>query len=212
MKIEIYDTTGKKTDKKADLNSGIWSVPMNKDLVAQVIRVYLDNQRKGTAHSKTRAEVRGGGRKPWRQKGTGRARHGSIRSPIWTKGGVAFGPRAYKKYKRIPKKMNKLAMKCVLSDKAASKSIVVIAGFPVEKVPSVKKMTGFLTKLGIDQSKNLIILSNDTKNSKVLLLSIKNLARNVMKRVKDINVYDVVNSQSLVLADGSVKDIEERLS
>ena len=126
MKADMHDKTGKKMTKKADLSDVVWGAPPNEDLVAQAIYVYMHNQRKGTAHSKTRADVRGGGKKPWRQKGTGRARHGSIRSPLWVGGGVAFGPKSYKRTKRMPVKMQRSALRCVLSAHAAKGSVVVI--------------------------------------------------------------------------------------
>ena len=133
MKINTYTKVGNKSEKKIDLVDSIWAVPVNEDLVAQVIYVYLNNQRKFTATVKTRADVRGGGKKPWKQKGTGRARHGSIRSPLWVGGGVAFGPTGFKKLLKIPRKMKNLSLKCLLSDKAVGGDILVMNEFPAEK-------------------------------------------------------------------------------
>ncbi|MBD3329328.1 50S ribosomal protein L4, partial [Candidatus Dojkabacteria bacterium] len=129
VKVDIAN----KKDSKVDLKSKVWDVEFNEDLVTQAINIYLFNQRKGTAHSKTRAEVSGGGRKPWKQKGTGRARHGSIRSPIWVKGGVAFGPRSESNWKRsLNKKMNTKAICGLLSEIRRNDSLVIVK-FPSSK-------------------------------------------------------------------------------
>lgn len=212
MKVSIWDKKGKKTSESIDLNDLIWKIPMNEDLVTQVVNVYLDNQRKGTAHSKTRAEVRGGGKKPWRQKGTGRARHGSIRSPIWVKGGVAFGPRSYKKFKSIPKKMNRLALKCVLSDKVSADNLFVIENMPALKVPSTKEILQMIEGFGINKGKILMVIPSELKVPDALLKSVKNLDKVSVRRVSDINVYEVVSSQNMIVIRDSIDGFEKRLT
>lgn len=211
MKVSLWDKKGKKTSDSIELNDSVWKILMNEDLVVQVVNVYCDNQRKGTAHSKTRAEVRGGGAKPWRQKGTGRARHGSRRSPIWVKGGVAFGPRSYKKFKSIPKKMNRLALKCVLSNKVSSDNLFVIESEPVLKAPSTREMLKIIENLGIDKGKTLLVIPVKSKVSDVILMSVKNLDNVLVKKVPGVNVYDVVNAQNLVVVKDSVNEFEKRL-
>lgn len=204
--------TGNKASTKVDLNDEVWKVPMNGDLVTQVINVYLDNQRKGTAHAKTRGEVRGGGKKPWRQKGTGRARHGSIRSPLWRKGGVAFGPRTYKKYKRIPKKMNNLALKCVLSHMVSGDNFRVVdsLGFGSDKLTT--KAADFLSKVGFKKGLTIIMLSSGESKDKETAKAISNLKNVEVRSARDLNVYDVVNAKNMIVSKSSIKEVEERLS
>ena len=158
MKISLYDNTGKKTKKSTELDDAVWNVPMNEDLVAQIVGIQRDNRRKGTAHSKSRSDVRGGGKKPWRQKGTGRARHGSIRSPLWVGGGVAFGPKAYKKYKYAPRKMQRSALACLLSQRVRDEGVLVLESFPEMKRPELKKMSELIKKLDVGVKKVLILL------------------------------------------------------
>jgi len=212
MKVSILDEKGKKTSGSVDLDDSVWKISMNEDLVTQVVKVYLDNQRKGTAHSKTRAEVRGGGKKPWRQKGTGRARHGSIRSPIWVKGGVAFGPRSYKKFKSIPKKMNNLALKCVLSDKASGDDFFILDGLPVSKVASTKEMSQMFESIGVVKGKVLLVIPAKKEMSEPVFRSVRNLDRVSIKRAPDVNVYDIVRAKSMILVKDSIDELEKRLS
>src|SRR3989344_2772080 len=134
MEIAVYNQQGKKMEETIKLPKEIFEVPMNADLVHQVLISQTANKRQVSAHTKTRGEVRGGGRKPWRQKGTGRARHGSTRSPIWKGGGVSGGPRNDKNYERtIPQKMRRRALHMVLSEKVKNNLLVVIDSLDMEK-------------------------------------------------------------------------------
>ena len=138
MQIEVLDQNGKAAGKTT-LNDKVWKVNDNPDLVAQVLNVYMSNQRKGTAHAKTRGDVSGGGRKPWKQKGTGRARHGSRKAPIFVGGGVAFGPRPRDYSLKMPKKMKKAALFSALSYKQNNGEIKVVRGFE-KLLPKTKFM------------------------------------------------------------------------
>jgi large subunit ribosomal protein L4 len=210
MKIKLLTKSGSKSTKDIELSKSIWDVPMNKDLVAQVIHVYRNNQRNHTAKAKTRGEVSGGGRKPWAQKGTGRARHGSIRSSLWVGGGVAFGPNNYKKMLRVPKKMRDLSLKCLLSDKARSEEVSVISGFDFDK-PNTKAMKELLKKVGLLGSKVLVVYDSKIKDRNVLVKSLANIEKIGAINADNLNSYRVMNSGRLLITQNAVKELEERL-
>lgn len=216
MEINLYTKTGNKSESKVELMDSIWAVPMNKDLVAQVIYVYLNNKRKHTANVKTRGEVSGGGRKPWKQKHTGRARQGSIRSPLWVKGGVAFGPTGQKRKLKISKKMKDLSLKCLLSDKAKGKDILVmreIGTVTAEQGKGVKTrdMANLLEKLGVSGKKVLVIFDSKVENRDFLRRGFKNIKKVSLSDALNICSYDVVNADKLVVSEKAVKEFEERL-
>ena len=210
MKINTYTKTGNKSEKKVDLIDSIWAVPMNQDLVAQVIYVYLNNQRKFSATVKTRADVRGGGKKPWKQKGTGRARHGSIRSPLWVGGGVAFGPTGYKKILKIPKKMKSLSLKCLLSDKAVGGDVLVMNELSVKKGIKTKDMVALLKKLKVSAKKVLIVHESDLKCSENMRKGFRNIEQVKFVSAKNICSYDVIDSKKLLISEKAIKEFEER--
>jgi large subunit ribosomal protein L4 len=210
MKINTYTKTGNKSEKKVDLIDSIWAVPMNQDLVAQVIYVYRNNQRKFSATVKTRGDVRGGGKKPWKQKGTGRARHGSIRSPLWVGGGVAFGPTGYKKTLKVPKKMKNLSLKCLLSDKSVGGDILVMNELSVEKGIKTKDMVALLKKLKVSNTKVLIIHESDLKSSENMRKGFRNIEKVKFVSAKDICSYDVIDSEKLLISEKAIKEFEER--
>ncbi|MEA3357649.1 MAG: 50S ribosomal protein L4 [Patescibacteria group bacterium] len=212
MKVDITDKKGKTTGDQISLDDSVWCVPMNKDLVSQAIQIYLDNQRKGTAHAKTRGEIRGGGKKPWSQKGTGRARHGSIRSPLWRKGGATFGPRSYKKIKRMPRKMARLALKCVLSEKVSNQKVIFLKEMKLEKLSKTQKVAGFLHSVGVLDDKVLIIVPELNKGTSMFRNGVRNLSKVWMKQVLDVNVYDTLGADKLIVFTKSVKELEKRLS
>lgn len=211
MKVEIIDSKGKKTGKKAELSDSVWGVPMNTDLIAQVVKVYRANQRKGTAQSKTRSDVSGGGRKPWKQKGTGRARHGSTRSPLWVKGGVTFGPQSYKKFFRIPKKMNKLALKCMLSEKARTGNLFIVDDIKISKERLSNNVNDFVTGI-TSLPKALVVFSKEAEAYDLCKNGARNLAGLKVKKVSYVNVYDVIDTGSVIIDSTSIKELEERLS
>src|SRR3989344_1341683 len=146
MKVDVYNEKGEVTGSTV-LPKEIFQVPMNADLVHQVFISHTANQRQNSAHTKNRSEVRGGGRKPWRQKGTGRARHGSIRSPLWKGGGVTFGPRNEKNWQKdIPKKMKKKALFMVLSEKVKNNLLVILDALEIQS-QKTKEMAKIINKL-----------------------------------------------------------------
>ena len=153
--IDVYNLEGKKVST-VDLNEEIFGIEPNENIVHSVLANYLANQRQGTQSTKTRAEVRGGGKKPWRQKGTGRARQGSIRAPQWIKGGIALGPKPRKYTYRVNKKEKRLAIKSVLSSKVLENKLVVIDNLPFKEIKT-KQMVNALTKNKIE-GKTLIML------------------------------------------------------
>ncbi|MFH1547173.1 MAG: 50S ribosomal protein L4 [bacterium] len=211
MKVNTYTKTGNKSESQIELVDSIWAVPMNKDLVAQVINVFLNNQRKHTATVKTRGDVRGGGKKPWKQKHTGRARHGSIRSPLWVGGGVTFGPTGYKKTLKIPKKMRDLSLKCLLSDKVKNEDVLVINEISTEKVVKTKDMQNLLKKLGIEGKKVLIAYEGDVKEKENIRKGFGNIKNSVVLDSRNICSHSIINSDKLVITKNAVKEIEERL-
>jgi len=189
------------TKKTTKLNPKIWKVELNPDLVAQVLYVYMSNARKGTATTKTRGEVSGGGKKPWKQKGTGRARQGSIRSPLWRKGGVVFGPTNRNWKKKINSKMAKKATCMMLSERLKEKEL--------EFVNIDKKNFKDLRKDIVKNSgkKTLVVSTN-----KELQLAVRNLTKiNFVDSMK-LNAKHIVDSTKVLIDQDSVKVLEERLT
>ena len=165
VKVAVYNTEGKKV-KDQELPAHLFSVQANHDVIRQVVVAQQHNRRQSLAHTKDRSEVRGGGKKPWRQKGTGRARHGSIRSPLWKGGGVTFGPRKNRNYsKQINKKVANQALAMILSDKVADKQFVVVDTLKFPEVKT-KALTDVLAKLPTKGAKSMLLLSNEEKELK----------------------------------------------
>lgn len=205
MKVKVYNQK-KEEIEEIELLKEIFEIKLNTDLVHQVVLAQTANQRQGSAKAKTRAEVRGGGRKPWRQKGTGRARVGSIRSPIWRGGGVTFGPIAEKVFKkRIPKKMRRKALFMVLSVKAKENLLLVLDKLEIEK-PKTKEMAKVLNKLFLKKGSGLIVLP---KINKSVILSVKNIPKTGTIQAKDLNVLDLLSYKYLVMPKEAIKIIKE---
>lgn len=205
MRIDTYNQSGEKK-VQANLSKEVFSLEINADLVHQVVVSQMSNRRQNTAHTKNRGDVRGGGRKPWRQKGTGRARHGSSRSPIWRGGGVTFGPRNERNYKKnIPVKMKRKALLMALSGKAKSSLLVLIDGFKNDKIKT-KDMAEMLTKLPCKTGSVLIALPEINKKT---VLSFRNIPQVETIQAKDLNALDVLAFKWLVMPKESIKVIEE---
>lgn len=205
MKYQVYNQQGKK-ESLTVLPKEIFEVPMNSDLVHQVAVSQMANRRKTIAHTKGRGEVRGGGKKPWRQKGTGRARHGSIRSPIWRGGGVTFGPRNTRVFKKkIPKKMRRKALYMVLSAKAKENLIIILDSLKIEK-PKTKFMAQILQNLPMQKPSVLVVLPQKQES---LIRASKNISNTQTMMAKDINVLDLLSFQYLILPKDSIKVIKE---
>lgn len=208
MKIEVYNIKGKKTEDTVALPKEIFEVPMNSDLVHQVMTSLMANKRQVSAHTKTRGEVAGSGIKPWRQKGTGRSRHGSKRSPIWPGGGIAHGPRNDRVLTRdIPKKMRRKALFMVLSEKAKSNDLIVIEPFDfAQGKPKTKKMATILKNLPLNGKSLLIALPEYDKN---VVMSARNIKKTKIDSARNLNVLDLMSSKYLLLTKESIKTIEE---
>ena len=205
MKIPVYNQAGDEVGT-ALLPKEIFDVSVNSDLVHQVVVSQMANRRKVIAHSKDRGEVRGGGRKPWRQKGTGRARHGSIRSPLWKGGGVTFGPTKEKIFKKkIPKKMKRLALFMALSGKAKNNSLILLDKLKIEK-PKTKQIFEIFEKIPCKNESCLIILPEYDKN---LILSSRNLPKVKTIQAKDLNCLDLLSFKYLLMPKETIKAIKE---
>ena len=202
-KVDVYNMQGKKVSD-VELNEAVFGIEPNETIVHSVLVNYLANQRQGTQSTKTRAEVRGGGRKPWRQKGTGRARQGSIRAPQWIKGGIALGPKPRSYSYRINKKEKQLAIKSLLSAKVLDNELTVVDKLEV-KEPKTSVMVKALTDLKVE-GKTLIILADRNEN---VLLSSRNIEGVKTIELNTINVFDLLNCNKLVLPLDTVKKLEE---
>ena len=202
-KIDVYDINGKKV-KELELNEAVFGIEPNEAIVHSVLVNYLANQRQGTQSTKTRSEVSGGGRKPWRQKGTGRARQGSIRAPQWIKGGIALGPKPRSYKYTVNKKERQLAVKSVLSSKVLENELVVVDSLPLNDIKT-KEMVKALSNLKVE-GKALIMLPE--KNEKVQK-SARNIEGVKTTLVETINVYDLLKYNKLVVTEDTVKKLEE---
>lgn len=209
MKINIIDQTGKKVSQ-LELNEKVWGIKPNKQAQFDSLLSYNAALRQGTHKVKNRAEVSGGGRKPWKQKGTGNARQGSIRSPQWKGGGVVFGPTTERNYTiKLNKKVRNLALRSALSAKFKNNSIIVVDQLNFEK-PSTKAMLEILTTLSLNNNKTLII-SEQVVNDNNVIKSGRNLPRTQTINSRSINIYDLLHANKVLLTPQAVKNIEEAL-
>ena len=202
-KIDVYNMEGKKVSE-VELNEKIFGIEPNENVVHSVVTNYLANQRQGTQSTKTRAEVSGGGKKPWKQKGTGRARQGSTRAPQWIKGGIALGPKPRSYKYRINKKEKRLAIKSVLSSKVLENNLVVVDKFELEQIKT-KMVANTLTNLKVE-GKTLIMLASKNEN---VQKSARNIEGVKTSSVNTINVYDLLKYKNLVITLDTVKQLEE---
>lgn len=204
-KVELKNLKNEKV-KDLSISDSIWKIETNDDCLKKMIRLQLAATRQGTAKTKTRSEVSGGGRKPWKQKGTGRARQGSIRATQWRGGGIAGGvqPRDYTF--KINKKERVIALKSALSDKVATNSLVV---FESLELPSLKtkELKTFMDNAKLE-GKVLFVTANDNEN---LYMASRNLGYAYVLYIEDINVYDIVNADTLVLDEAALNTLEEVL-
>jgi large subunit ribosomal protein L4 len=205
MKTDLYNQKGEVTGS-ITLPKEIFEVKFNADLVHQIMVSLSANGRQISAHAKMRGEVRGGGKKPWRQKGTGRARHGSTRSPIWKGGGVTHGPRNDRIFgKEIPKKMRRKALFMVLSEKARNKQLVILDKIELEK-GKTKEMAQSLSKLPCNQTRTLIAMPDYDKK---VFLAARNIKKTSIDDARNLNVLDLLNHKYLILTKESIKTIEK---
>ena len=201
-KVDVYDIKGKKVSD-VELNEKVFGIEPNETIVHEVLLNYLANQRQGTQSTKTRAEVRGGGRKPWRQKGTGRARQGSIRATQWIKGGIALGPKPRSYKYAIPKKMRRLAIKSILTSKVEEKELIVVDKLELKEIKT-KEMVKVLDNL--KTKKALIVLSEKNLNVQASARNIENIKTTL---VNTINVFDLLKYDNLVITEEAIKKLEE---
>lgn len=192
-----------------DLPDAVFGATVNEHVLYQVIKMFLANQRQGTSKTKTRAEVSGGGRKPWKQKGTGRARAGSNTSPLWVRGSKAHGPKPRDYYSNTPRSLRMVALASALSARASEEKIMVVEGLTCEP-PKTKTMATFLKAAALSKGKNLLIVKNDDKNS---YLSGRNIPNLQIRRVADINAYDIMKSENVIFgAKDLISDVEKAVA
>ncbi|MCX5851045.1 MAG: 50S ribosomal protein L4 [Deltaproteobacteria bacterium] len=202
--LNVYDID-KNVVAEISLNDAVFGGPVHEHIIYEVVRMQRVSRRRGTASTKGRSEVSGGGRKPWRQKGTGRARAGTTRSPIWRGGGITFGPKPRDYSYRIPKKVRKAALRSALSMKVQENKTLIIRDFSMDEIKTKK----FKEVLDRFELKNTLIVID--RENPVLELSSRNLRDVKMMRAEGINVYDLLKYETLVLLEPSVKIIEGAL-
>ncbi|WP_058485965.1 50S ribosomal protein L4 [Defluviitalea phaphyphila] len=201
-KVAVYNMQGQQVEE-IELNDAIFGVEVNEHVLHSAVVQYLANQRQGTQSAKTRAEVRGGGRKPWRQKGTGRARQGSIRAPQWTGGGVVFAPKPRDYSFKLNKKVKRLAFKSALSSKVNENKLIVLDELKLDEIKT-KKMKEVLDNLKVNKA--LIVTGEDDRN---IVLSARNLPNVKTTPVNSMNVYDILKYDSFIVSKDVLKNIEE---
>jgi len=207
-KVAMYNSKGEAV-KDLELSEAVFATPINKETVHQVFVAMRANARQPWADTKDRSEVSGGGRKPWKQKGTGRARHGSNRSPIWSGGGITFGPLSDRNYKqKINKKVRNLVTRMCLSDKVLDNKMVVLDKFDFEG--KTKDMVALSKKLFKEVRKTLVVLTD--VNAQEAIKSLRNIKAFDIVRAEDVNVLDLLQHQYLLISEDGVKFLENRLT
>ena len=207
MNYKVYDMKGAEAGT-IELNDGIFAVPVNPIVIHEAVKQYLANQRQGTQSTLTRTEVRGGGRKPWRQKGTGRARQGSIRAPQWTHGGVALGPKPRSYRITMNKKAKRLALKSAFSSKVAAEEFIVVDSLAFD-APKTKKMVEALAALNAAGKKALIVVDAKSDANDIVISSARNIEGVKTLYVNTLNVYDIIKHDVLIMTKDAVNKTEE---
>lgn len=208
MEVKVLDINGKETGRKVQLSDSVFGIEPNNHAVYLDVKQYLANQRQGTHKAKERAEVAGSTRKIKKQKGTGTARAGSAKSPVFKGGGTIFGPRPRSYSFKLNKSLKRLARKSAFSLKAKENNLVVVEDFTFD-APSTKKFISFLGALGLENKKSLIVLGDSNKN---VYLSSRNLKASNVVTNSELSTYAILNANNLVLLEGSLEGIEENLS
>ena len=207
MKIEVYNNSGKVVDS-IDIDSNVFNVELNPSVIRQAVLSELTNLRQGTHSSKNRSAVRGGGKKPFKQKGRGVARAGTIRSPLWKGGGVVFGPEPHGYSHKMPKKMSKLARKSVISKRIKDGEVVVLDTIDIDS-KKTSNFKSFLKDIKVNQKKTLILVSSFQEN---LVLASRNLRNVFIENAKSVSVYDLLDSDIILIDKLSVKILAEVLA
>ena len=201
--ISVYDMTGKQTGS-IELSADVFGIEPNVAVMHSAVINYLANQRQGTQSTKTRSEVSGGGRKPWRQKGTGHARQGSTRSPQWTHGGIALGPKPRSYRFALPKKVRRLALKSAFSSKVMADEMLVLESLSLDEIKT-KSIVNMLNALGADRKVLLVLPEKDEK----VILSARNIPGVKTALVNTLNVYDILNCDKFIVVKDAVAQLEE---
>ena len=205
MTLDVLKIDGSKSGDKIDLSDSIFAIEPNDHAIYLSVKAYLANQRQGTSKSKERGEVRGGGKKPWKQKGRGGARAGTSRSPLWVGGGTIFGPRPRDYRQDLPKKVRRLARKSALSYKAKDSQLLVIEDFNIEQ-PKTKEFSKILSALKVNGKKVLLLTELNNQN---VYRSGRNIPKVIVLEASKASTYDLLNNQILILQKSAVKEIEK---
>ena len=208
MKVDVYKIDGSKSSSKVELSDEIFGIEPNDHVIYLAVKAYLANQRQGTHKAKERAEVRGGGRKPWKQKGRGGARAGTTRSPLWGGGGTIFGPRPRNYRQKLNKKVQQLARKSALSYKAKAEQIMVVEDFDFDS-PKTKELVNILTSLKANGKKTLLLTAGTRQK---VYLSGRNVPKLNIVQATNASTYDLVNNQLLLLQKSAVEEIQNSLN
>lgn len=208
MKVAVLDVHGKDTGRQVELSDSVFAVNPNEHAVYLDVKQYLAHQRQGTHKAKERAEIKGSTRKIKKQKGTGTARAGSIKNPLFRGGGRIFGPRVRKYTQKVNKNVKRLARKSALTSKLSANAITIVEDFSFE-TPKTKSFQTVMKSLGLDDKKSLLVLGKDDKN---VFLSARNLTRTEVLNNTELNTYSIINAHHLVLAESAVSEIETNLS
>ncbi len=206
VEVDVIDLEGKRVSSE-NLNEKVFGVEGKPFVVHEALRAYLLSRRKGTASTKTRSEVRGGGVKPFRQKGTGRARAGSIRSPLWRHGGITFGPKPRSYVVNLPKRKKRKAIKLVLSERLKKGRLMVIEKIVLEQ-PKTKFAVSLLKKLKLYDEKTLVIIE---KNDTVLFRAFRNLEKSLLSTPADLNIYSLLWANNILIEKSAISKIEQML-
>jgi len=208
MKVDIYKIDGSLTGRQVELNPKVFDIQPNDHAIYLAVKAYLANQRQGTAKAKERSEVSGGGKKPWRQKGTGRARAGSIRSSLWVGGGTVFGPKPRDYEMKLPKKVKLLARLSALTYKARNNQIVVVEDFNLDQ-PKTKEMFNIIKALNLNDKKTLLLTGSYSKN---IYLSGRNIPTLNVLEAQKASTYDILNNKVLLLQESALNLINQQFS
>jgi large subunit ribosomal protein L4 len=203
MLVDVYTKDGQ-VSGQIELHDEVFAIEPNENAMHQAVVAYLAHQRQGNAKTKVRSEVSGGNKKPWRQKGRGTARSGSIRSPLWVGGGTVHGPKPHDYVYKLPKKLNRLARKSAFSLRLSENNLIVVEDFTFDNIKT-KQMADFLKKLNIDSDKSLILLPNPDNK---VYLSGKNIPNLTIQAADKISAYDLLNHKKIVIYKGAVSCIE----
>jgi len=207
MELEVLKIDGTKTGEKVELSPAIFGIEPNDQAIYQAVTAYLANSRQGTHETKTRAYVSGGGKKPWKQKHTGRARSGSIRNPVWVGGGTIFGPHPHDYDKKVNDKVKILAKKSALSYKAKDSGLVVVEDFSLTEAKT-KRVLEILNSLGLKGKKVLVLLP---KNDKTFFLSVRNLQKVFVKDAVGASPYELLNNDVIVFQKSALTALQDKL-